>query len=91
MKKGKRNKYELYNIKAINGRNNFNELKGLQGENITINNEFDLLKYFYEYGEEKLSSVITKKIVSARKEKEIEEQKQIEEENTPNATLVSEE
>ena len=27
---------------------NFNELKGLQGENITINNEFDLLKYFYK-------------------------------------------
>ena len=27
---------------------NFNELKGLQGDNITINNEFDLLKYFYK-------------------------------------------
>lgn len=27
---------------------NFNELKGLTGENITINNEFDLLRYFYK-------------------------------------------
>ena len=27
---------------------NFNELRGLTGENITIKNEFDLLKYFYK-------------------------------------------
>lgn len=39
---------------------------------INYYSEKDLLKYFYEYGEEKLSSVITKKIVSAKKEKEIE-------------------
>ena len=38
-----------------------------------INNydENDLVKYFYEYGEEKLSLVIAKKIVSARKERKI--------------------
>lgn len=33
--------------------------------------EEDLVKYFYLYGEEKLSKVIAKEIVSARKEKEI--------------------
>jgi len=33
--------------------------------------ENDLLKYFYEYGEEKLSKVIAKKIVEMRKNKEI--------------------
>ena len=33
--------------------------------------ENDLVKYFYEYGEEKLSKVIAKKIVEKRKEKEI--------------------
>lgn len=33
--------------------------------------ENDLVKYFYEYGEEKLSKVIAKKIVEMRKNKEI--------------------
>lgn len=33
--------------------------------------ENDLVKYFYEYGEEKLSKVIAKKIVEERKNKEI--------------------
>ena len=38
-----------------------------------VNNysENDLVKYFYEYGEEKLSKVIAKKIVEYRKNKEI--------------------
>ena len=38
-----------------------------------VNNysEEELTKYFYKYGEEKLSSVIVKKIVSVRKEKKI--------------------
>ena len=46
-------------------------------ENLTasyiVNNysESDLCKYFYKYGEEKLSSVIAKKIVSVRKDKNI--------------------
>ena len=41
--------------------------------NYIINNydEKDLVKYFYEYGEEKLSLVIAKKIVSTRKEEKI--------------------
>lgn len=34
--------------------------------------EEDLVKYFFEYGEEKLSKIIAKKIVDARKNKEID-------------------
>ena len=40
--KNKRSKYELYNIKAINGRNNFNELKGQNTANLNNNININL-------------------------------------------------
>jgi len=40
--KNKRSKYELYNIKAINGRNHFNELKGQNTANLNNNININL-------------------------------------------------